>query len=736
MKNNAKIKLVFLILLVGFNTHAQDLNKVTLQLKWYHQFQFAGYYAAHLKGYYKESGLDVKILEGSSIRTPINEVIKGFSDFGVTGPDILGEFIKGKPVVITSVIFQHSPYVFMTLMKSNIRTVSDLYHKKVMTTTNEGSIVLQSLFLKEGITLDSVEIINNNWSIQDLINNKVDAMSVYSTIEPYQLQEMGHQIHLINPKDYGLDFYGDLIFTSTEYARNNPEIVKAFNEASNKGWSYALQNKEEVINYILTLPNVTKRGITKNGLNYEANEIDQLVRSNLVEIGHVNSGRFQSMLEIYKELNMAPKNAKIDGLIYRPINITVNEIINWIIAALGFVCSFFILIFLWNRRLSKKVETKTKELQKEVENRKTAELAAKESEEKLKLAMKSANIGLWDWDIRTKELSINERWCKLLKIDYTKLPIRQSLFDFIHPDDVESAKSAFNEDLTKDEVNRMHQVRLLKSNGEYIYVLISFKGLKNKNGIIEKLFGVFININDIKIKEVELLDISRELIRSNNELKKFAYITSHHLRAPVVNITSLLEMINRDELVGDTAILIDKLSISTWKLNETLDDLIEVVSQQTEKRKEYSLVDFKEEIERIENQIDYQIASTNALIRVNFEVGNIYYPREVMQSILYNLITNAIKYRSLNRRITIEINTRYAEDNIILEVKDNGSGIDLSRNKSKIFGLYQRFHENLEGKGIGLFIIKSQIESLKGSIYVDSQINEGTIFKIIFPKIK
>src|SRR5690606_36826335 len=119
----------------------------------------------------------------------------------------------------------------------------------------------------------------------------------YSTVEPFQVKKAGHDVYLISPRDYGLDFYGDLIFTSKEYADENPEIVDAFNRASIKGWEYALSHQDEIISYILTLPGVKERNIDKESLKFEARETEKLIYSNLVEIGHVNMGRFQNMLD-------------------------------------------------------------------------------------------------------------------------------------------------------------------------------------------------------------------------------------------------------------------------------------------------------------------------------------------------------------------------------------------------------------------------------------------------------
>lgn len=709
-------------------------SSVSLQLKWHHQFQFAGYYAAQLKGFYKDEGLDVSIIEGSVQRPPVSKVLDGEADFGITGSDILYDFVQGKPVVITSVIFQHSPYVFMTLKESQIRVSSDLYKKRVMVSNDQGWVLLKSLFLKEGINMDAIQILKHSWNNNDLITGKTDAMSGYSTVEPYQLKQRGYDVSLINPKDYGLDFYGDLIFTSEKYAKKNPEIVKKFNDASAKGWEYALSNKEEIIEYILKLPGVKERGLTKKILLFEAEGTSNLILSDLVEIGHINPGRFQRMLDLYKELKIIPAHAEIKGLIFKPDKLDWLMVWRKIGVIVGAIGISFILIFVWNRRLAKSVDLKTRELKQEIENRKIAENEARHNEAKLQLAIRSANIGLWDWNLITRDVSLSKEWCELLNVENSKLHSNMDLFNLIHPKDLEATRKAFNDNLEGKKKKEMHQVRLLRPDGTSIYVLISFRAIKNDKGFPEKLFGVVINIDEIKKKEAELLKVSEELMQSNNELKKFAYITSHNLRGPIVNISSLTSMVHKSVLNLENALIIDKIESSVSRLNNTLDDLIEIVSHQKPNARKFSNVNFQEELDAIRASIEFQIQESGAQIISDFEVSNIYYPKEYLESILLNLLTNAIKYRLETRPLVVHFYSREDKDAIFLTVKDNGKGIDLKKNSSKIFGLYQRFHEGIEGKGLGLFIIKTHIESLKGTITVDSDPGNGTTFTIRFPK--
>ncbi len=345
--------LIILCLNIPYHAVSQELKPLKLQLKWLHQFQFAGYYAAKEKGYYKDAGFNVELLEGSASIAPVDHVLTGKADFGVTGADILNSFIHNKPVVVVSVIFQHSPYIFMTLSDRKINTPSDLAGKTVMVSEDQGGRIFKALLLKEGIPIDSVNIINHSWQIQDLINGKIDAQSAYLTVEPQILRKMGLKVSIINPMNYGIDFYGDLLFTSAEMANKHPQTVEKFNEASLKGWQYALNHPEEMADYIFNLPGVKNRGITREQLLYEAGEMKKLILPELIEIGHMNPGRWQNMLNIYKQLGLADKEITIEGLLYMSSSTKKLQYFDYLLFVIGVAGFLFIGILIGNWQLRK-----------------------------------------------------------------------------------------------------------------------------------------------------------------------------------------------------------------------------------------------------------------------------------------------------------------------------------------------------------------------------------------------
>ncbi|MFQ3576185.1 MAG: HAMP domain-containing sensor histidine kinase, partial [Cytophagales bacterium] len=236
--------------------------------------------------------------------------------------------------------------------------------------------------------------------------------------------------------------------------------------------------------------------------------------------------------------------------------------------------------------------------------------------------------------------------------------------------------------------------------------------------------------------EKDLTEMTKELIKHNNELQRFAYITSHDLRAPVVNLVKLLEFVDRESLNNVNGQIFEKIRVSILKLNETLNDLIQVVSAQKSLNNEIEKINFDKFVKEVLFSIENQVKDSNAIIYTDWKVKEINYLRAHLNSIFINMITNAIKYRHPTRNPEIHIKTYLKDKYICIEFSDNGLGIDFKHNnKNNLFGLHKRFHTNIEGKGIGLFLIKTLVESLDGTVDAESELDKGTTF-FIFLKDK
>jgi ABC-type nitrate/sulfonate/bicarbonate transport system substrate-binding protein len=237
---------------------------ITVQLKWRHQFQFAGYYAAVEQGYYREEGLNVRLVEASKNLSPLQQVLSGQADYGIGDADILVSRISGKPVVALAAIFQHSPGVLLSLKQSNIQTPADLIGKRVMLSSNgQGVYQFKAMLLKQHLDIRQMTIVPHTWRLQDLIEGKVDVVSAYAMDEPGQLQQMGYEPSVISNQPYGVDFYGDVLFTSEQEISEHPERVQAFWRATKKGWMYAFKHQSEMAELIACLVSPRVASINK-----------------------------------------------------------------------------------------------------------------------------------------------------------------------------------------------------------------------------------------------------------------------------------------------------------------------------------------------------------------------------------------------------------------------------------------------------------------------------------------
>ncbi|MDV7103742.1 EAL domain-containing protein [Vibrio sp. TH_r3] len=321
----------------SFATESEQLDTVNLQLRWHHQFQFAGYYAALEKGFYRDEGLDVKIRSGDPAHQPTKEVLSGRAQYAEGNSEILYQRLLGKPLVALAPIFQHSPSVLITLQSSGIRTVHDLVGKKVMLTSKSEDADFLTMFLNEGISFSQLDIVASSYELDDLISGKVAAFNSYTTNEPYLLEQNNIAYNIIDPISYSVDFYSDIFFTSEHEVKNNPERVEAMLRATLKGWRYALDNPEEIIELLKTKYHVNK---TRDHLRFEAQQIRKLIIPDLIQIGHTNPERWQHMADTFIKTGLVVDDKYLDGFIYEKAS---SHLPVWVLPAL-FMASILVIV--------------------------------------------------------------------------------------------------------------------------------------------------------------------------------------------------------------------------------------------------------------------------------------------------------------------------------------------------------------------------------------------------------
>ena len=345
-------------------TGFENVN-VKLQLKWFHQFQFAGYYAALEKGYYCQSGLNVEIIEGSPDINPIDEVLAFRADFGSTSNIILYQRLKGDPLVVLAVILQHSPLALLTKKDSGIKSPQDLIGRNLKIMQGIQDYEILAMFRNEGISLNQIHLIKGEYSINDLFNSEIDAFSIYTTNQPFYLKEKQIDFQIIYPQTYGIDFYGDCLFTCEAQIKKYPNRVKAFREASLKGWEYAIKNIDELVDLIL---NKYKSKKSKKHLLFEAKIMRELMYPDLIEIGHMNPGRWKHMTDTLVKLNMVDPQVTPGKFLYDPApDQTFIKRIFYIAIIFALLAGFIAIIsIVFNKKLSNRVKKRTDELAKSI----------------------------------------------------------------------------------------------------------------------------------------------------------------------------------------------------------------------------------------------------------------------------------------------------------------------------------------------------------------------------------
>ncbi len=246
--------------------------------------------------------------------------------------------------------------------------------------------------------------------------------------------------------------------------------------------------------------------------------------------------------------------------------------------------------------------------------------------------------------------------------------------------------------------------------------------------------GVSNEITEQKQVEEERTKMIADIIQRNKDLEQFSYIVSHNLRAPVANIMGLSEILQIPELNNEEqGRLITDLGICVNKLDEVIIDINNVLRFKSKEGYKKENIKFSKIIDDIKIGIEATIKNEGVSIITEFsQVDDLFTLKTYIHSIFHNLISNSIKYRQLGINPLIEISSARNGNTICLTFKDNGLGIDLAKCGAQVFGLYKRFHGHIEGKGMGLFMVKTQVESLGGKISIESEVNKGTIFYIEF----
>jgi diguanylate cyclase (GGDEF)-like protein/PAS domain S-box-containing protein/hemerythrin-like metal-binding protein len=484
------------LLLAGLPPAAQAIESVTLQLKWTHAFQFAGYYAASEKGFYRDAGLDVTLREAKPADEPVNIVVSGEAQYGVSNSSLLLARQAGQPVVALAAIFQHSPLVLITAQRGPEQAIHDLIGKRVMLEPQSDDLL--AYFKREEIPVERITRLPHSFNPQDLIDGKVDAFSAYITSEPYYLDRAGFAYQTYSPRSAGIDFYGDLLFTTEQEISNHPARAEALRAASLRGWRYAMEHPEEIADLIMSKYSREHR---REYFLFEAQQMAPLLRSELIEIGYMSPGRWRHIADTYADLGLLPRNFPLEGFLY---DLNPAPDLTWLylaVALLAVVSSIAIYVLRINRRLAM-VLASSEQVQQ----------ALIFSEQRHRLLADNASDVIWTMDRYGRLNYVSPSVEKLLGHPVAEA-MSQTLEGVLTPASAQIARAALERILKAIERNLpvsafRGELEHSCKNGGTVWTEVSVSEIRNGAGEFIALLGVTRDISENKKMEARIRQLA------------------------------------------------------------------------------------------------------------------------------------------------------------------------------------------------------------------------------------
>jgi diguanylate cyclase (GGDEF)-like protein len=291
-----------------------SLEKTSIQLNWKHQFEFAAFYAALDQGYYRDAGLDVTIREGGPGIDTVREVASGRSDFGISTSSLVLARSRGVPVVALAALMQHSPVGLLARRANGVNSVLDLADRPVAVDPHDRDEI-EAYLLASGIPRDHIKLVEQtDWTLKSLDEGLVAAKVVYVSNEPFLIRGREHEYLLLTPRSAGIDLFGNILFSTEDVIRAHPRMARSFREATLKGLVYALSHPEQVTELILRKYNTQHK--SRAHLLFEAEQIRELTRPDIVEPGYMSPGRWRHVVEVYASRGALPRDFALSGFIY------------------------------------------------------------------------------------------------------------------------------------------------------------------------------------------------------------------------------------------------------------------------------------------------------------------------------------------------------------------------------------------------------------------------------------
>jgi PAS domain S-box-containing protein len=693
------------------------LKRVILKLKWKHQFQFAGYYAAIEKGLYKKAGLDVVLVEPGENGDPVNDVIDSKAHFGIGTSSLMLDHASGKPIVAIAPIFQHSATVLIALKKS-AAVPADLIGKKLMIEPQSADIItyLQSF----GVSPSKCILYPHAYSPEPLIKGEIDAITAYLTDEPFLLQNAGIEYRIFSPVEAGIDFYGDTLFTSREYAKKYPETVEKFKRASIEGWIYAFNNADEIINLIFNKYS-TRHSIPH--LKFEAEQMKKYVIPEVIQIGYSKPERWSQIAAVYKKQNLLDESYTMEDFLYEDVVKVKVEYHFWPIAVISIIAFLVGSAAFFFYRLNLKLKA-------EISSRRASEDNLAKSEERYRVLVENNPMPIYIKSLQTREIKfINQVFENKFRVKKEFITGRQADIFYKEPGARDEIfKLINNYGYLKDHLVRLRDV---EDNEYWISLsanIIDYEGAPS----------VLFMLSDISDK----INREQEFKKLNHTKDRFLKITANDLRSSVGTLQSILDyLIKNFDLLKepekqDFLYSLKNCADSTYAL------LINLIEWTLNAAGDIKPAPAGVSIAAAVKEVFELFSERAAYKKLKFESSageeaELYCDENMFKTILRNLVSNAVKFSRPGGTIKIAADENKLPGNIVLSISDTGVGIARER-LDKLFNIDTTFctegTDGERGSGIGLVLCHEFAVKNGGALSIESDAGKGSCVNLILPK--
>lgn len=762
----------------------EPLEPVIIQLKWFSQFQFAGYYAALHKGFFQEEGLDVTIRAGGPQTDVAEEVSSGRANFGILASELIQKKAQGEPLVLLAVIMQHSIRAIIVRADSAIDSPADLINQHIMLNKHEDTEFM-AMFIAEGIPIKKLNIIQKDRTANNkFISGEIDALNGSIGNQPFLFQSKGIPVKTIRPISYGIDFYGDSLFTSKSELKNHPKRVEGFRKATLRGWEYAMAHPNEIIDLIIDKYHSPK---SRDHLQFEAEKMRKLILPGLVDIGHINPKRIERIARIYAEHNLVPKNFSLEGFVYNPVpgpnKKLIGQLITGFIIFAGIVLLGMTLLIIFNKRLKKLVDLQTHELAQANESL-IKEVEIRTEAEKSLRSIVESTVGVTGQDLYDKivrnltklfncDIAIVGEITESSEVKALSMEIDGEIVrDYSHEligapceNAVENGFCVYPEHVSElfpddHELKNMQVVGyvgtpLIDNNAETIGVLCAMSRSKldlpkESEGLI-KIMAARASAEIQRRRWNEIQAATEMKLRQAQKMEAIGTLAggiAHDFNNILGAIIGYADMAREDTPANSTvANDLDKVLEAGNRAKDLVKQILAFSRQDDAERLPLQpAIIIKEAIKMLRSSMPTTI---HIFANIDSMSGMIFADPTQFHQIVMNLCTNA--FHAMEKTggelyVTLRNVKEYSENLpdelalvhgkfVELIVRDTGSGINPS-NIDKIFQPYFTTKETGKGTGMGLAITHGIIKKWGGAISVNSKLGTGTTFRVMLPMVE